>query len=141
MNSAEKLLPGQSLRGAAQRQAKSRRLNTVRHAPGPKPEDRHTEEAERYHASAEGTVQLELALQHLRDQRFGTDEARAFSSVMLEVLADGKPRTLGPVGRRRRLYHLNRRPGGLSIRAGEGRIEMPGPDARRVADLLQQEAA
>ena len=85
---------------------------------------------------AEADLLLELALRHLHDQHLSLQETGMISSAIREVLEDGQPRQIGPVGRRRRFYHLDRRDSALSLRAGEGRILLAPDRADRLAQAL-----
>ena len=85
---------------------------------------------------AEADMLLELALRHLDDQHFSSQEAGMIASAIREVLEQGQPRRIGPVGRRRRCYHVDRRDSAVSLRAGEGRILLPPDRAARLAEAL-----
>jgi hypothetical protein len=58
------------------------------------------------------------------------------ASAIREVLEQGQPRQIGPVGRRRRWYHVDRRDSAVNLRAGEGRILLPPDRAARLAEAL-----
>jgi len=85
---------------------------------------------------AEADLLLELALRHLHDQYLSFQEAGMIASAIREVLDHGRPRQIGPVGRRRRFYHFDRRDSAFSLRAGEGRILLPPDRAARLAQAL-----
>jgi hypothetical protein len=85
---------------------------------------------------AEADMLLELALRHFDDQHFSFQEAGMIASAIREVLDQGQPRQIGPVGRRRRWYRVDRRDSAVSLRAGEGRISFPPDRAARLAQAL-----
>lgn len=83
-----------------------------------------------------GDITLELALKHFEDQRLKPEEAEMLSTEILVAVNEGSVRHVGPVGRRRRRYEINRQSNALSVRAGEGRISLHLTSAVRLAGML-----
>lgn len=81
-------------------------------------------------------ILLDLALQHFRDQQLTPSEQQAVAAALYRALETGEAARVGPVGRRRCLYRVQRRAKRLVIRVGQGALGLPLAPAARLATLL-----
>ncbi len=86
---------------------------------------------------SEDDILLDLALRHFRDQALMPSEQQAVAAALFRALEKGEAAAVGPVGRRRRRYWVQRRAKRLNIRVGQSALELPLAPAARLASLLQ----
>lgn len=78
---------------------------------------------------------LDLVLRHFRALDLPMDEQRSLADALLDTIEHGQPKDI-ELGHLRRRYRLRRRASALSIRLGQGQVNLSLPYALRLASTL-----
>ncbi len=88
-------------------------------------------------SSMEDDLLFDLAIRHFRDLNLRSTESDQLAAEILQAVATGEPRLVGPVGEPSRRYEFHWHFSALNIRVGEGRIRLPLQSALHLANTLQ----
>jgi hypothetical protein len=86
-------------------------------------------------ADEEETI-LDMVQRHFYELRLDRDAQRSVARAMFDTIEFGHPHDIGQLGPMGRCYQFRRRSGALSIRVGQGKVELSLPFALRLATAL-----
>lgn len=81
-------------------------------------------------------VIFDMVKRHFDELRLDVHERRAVADAMFDTIDNGDANDVGQLGPMRRSYRFRRRAGVLSIRTGQGRVDLSIPYALRLATAI-----
>jgi len=86
------------------------------------------------------TMLLHMVQRHFQDMGLGASARQQLAEAMFDTIENGDPHNVDQLGPMQRSYQLRRRCGALSIRVGQGRVQLSLPYALRLAIAIDPDA-